>query len=365
MRKGKKLCIALYIAAGASALLYGAMRLSSVFAEFFNNTVSAVSRRTFAFIADLFPFSIAEAAVLLSPLFLALVIVWCVRRVKRHGILGLRRVIASLLAVLCFFVTSFVLNGAAGYFGKPMAERLALDGENITKADLISCMEHLAEEINGAVSSGTFYIDGTGATVNPYSLGETAHMIEDSYCAFRAVHGFPQSFRSNPKILVTSPYLTYTHMSGIYCDYTGEININTNYPDFVVVSTVAHELSHQRGVAPEDEANFMAYAVLRESPFAYLRYAGALDAFTTVSSYLYKADYDSYRDVRGKLCDTAKDDLAAYSEFFDRYRDSAAAKVTESVNNAYLKSQGTSGTVSYDEATYLIVKYLNSVYSEK
>lgn len=103
----------------------------------------------------------------------------------------------------------------------------------------------------------------------------------------------------------------------------------------------------------------MAFAVLDEANEPYLRYCGALDAFTNVSSYLYKADRDRYSEVRGKLCKTAKDDLAAYSKFFDKYRESKVAEVSDKVNDAYLKSQGTSGTVAYDEAAVLIVRYIN------
>ena len=206
--------------------------------------------------------------------------------------------------------------------------------------------------------------DESGSTVNPYSIGDTAVKIDALFGKFRDTYGFPQSFSSNPKLLISSPLVTYTHISGLYSDYTGEININTSYPDFIIVSTVAHEMAHQRGVSPEDEANFMAYAVLRESGDAYLRYAGALDAFTTVSSYLYSADRDAYRSVRGRLCETAKSDIAAYSAFFDKYRDSDAAKINEKINNTYLISQGTSGTVSYNESTILIAKYHGIVYKD-
>lgn len=362
MRTGKKICIALYVWGAVSALLYGAMRLFPAFAEFFNNTVSAAGRRVFAFVSDLVPFSIAEAAVLLSPVAIVLAVVWAVKRVRRHGIAGCRRVIATALAILCFLASSFVLNGAAGYFGRSASEKLGFKGGTLTSGDLVFCAERLVEEINGAAAGGEIISDSTGATVNPYSLGDTATYIADCYKVFSSKFGFPQSYVSVPKILATSPLVTYTHMAGIYCDYTGEININTNYPDYVVVSTVAHEMAHQRGVMPEDEANFVAWATLRESAFAYLRYAGALDAFTTVSSYLYKADADAYKEVRASLCNTAKNDLAAYSIFFDRYRDSKASKVTKSVNDAYLKSQGTQGTVAYDEATLLIVKYAKLVY---
>ena len=56
--------------------------------------------------------------------------------------------------------------------------------------------------------------------------------------------------------------MTYTHISGIYTFYTGESNININYPDFVVASSATHEMAHQRGVARENEANFVSFVVV-------------------------------------------------------------------------------------------------------
>ena len=359
MKKGGRvLCTVMYVWAAVSAVLYVVMRLSKPFAEFFNNTVSAASRLAFAYATDVFPFSIAELAVLLSPFVFIAAVIWTVRRVRKYGAGGAKKVIAAALAFLAFLGSTFVFNGAAGYFGYGVGEKLSLSAEDPTADELYAACEYLIGQINGAVEDGPIYSNVSGATVMKISIGETALKIESCYDSFRDRYGFPQSFTSMPKILVTSPVMTYTHISGIFSDNTAEININTNYPDYVVVSTIAHELAHQRGIAPEDEANFMAFAVLEEAYDPYLRYCGALDAFTNVSSYLYKADKDRYFEVRGKLCKTAADDLSAYSKFFDKYRESKAAEVSDKVNDAYLKSQGTSGTVAYDEAALLIVNYI-------
>ena len=50
-------------------------------------------------------------------------------------------------------------------------------------------------------------------------------------------------------------------------------------------------------------------------------------------------------------------EMIAYSEFFDKYRDSTASKVSGTVNDTYLKIQGTEGTKSYGMVTDLAVAY--------
>ena len=88
--------------------------------------------------------------------------------------------------------------------------------------------------------------------------------------------------------------MTYTHISGVYTFFTGEANINVNFPDYTTPFTSAHELSHQRGIGPEDEANFMAFLVCIESDDTYIKYSGYMEVFEYVISALYKTDKDKY-----------------------------------------------------------------------
>ena len=50
-------------------------------------------------------------------------------------------------------------------------------------------------------------------------------------------------------------------------------------------------------------------------------------------------------------------EMQAYSAFFDKYRDSTASKVSETVNNTSLILQGTEGTKSYGMVVDLAVAY--------
>ena len=53
-------------------------------------------------------------------------------------------------------------------------------------------------------------------------------------------------------------------------------------------------------------------------------------------------------------------EMQAYSRFFEKYRDSAAGKVSETVNNTSLIIQGTEGTKSYGMVVDLAVAYYKS-----
>jgi endo-1,4-beta-mannosidase len=140
---------------------------------------------------------------------------------------------------------------------------------------------------------------------------------------------------------------------------TGESNINTNYPDFLAPFTMAHEMAHQRGIAREDEANFVAFLVCIGSDDAYIRYSGYTNVANYIANALNTANYNKYVDMMVNHYPTeVMKEFVAYSDFFDEYRDSTASEVTGVVNNAFLQSQGQSaGTKSYGLVVDLAVAY--------
>ena len=147
------------------------------------------------------------------------------------------------------------------------------------------------------------------------------------------------------------------HITGIYSFFTGEANLNVNFPDYTLPYTAAHEMAHQRGIAREDEANFMAFLVCTASDDPYIRYSGYLNAYEYVASALYRASPDLYYKAAGRLSDSVKGEMAAYNDFYDQYRDTTAGQVSGAINNSYLQSQGTPGTVSYGMVVDLTVAY--------
>ena len=90
-------------------------------------------------------------------------------------------------------------------------------------------------------------------------------------------------------------------ISGIYSFFTGEANVNVEYPDYCLPFTAAHELSHQRGICRENEANFVAFLVCIGSEDDYIRYSGYLNVYEYLASALYRADKELYKSALERL----------------------------------------------------------------
>jgi hypothetical protein len=77
-----------------------------------------------------------------------------------------------------------------------------------------------------------------------------------------------------------------------------------------------------------------------------------------VLSALYSADKDLYMAFFREMDPRPYYEMVAYNRFFDKYRESKAAEVTDSVNDSYLKASGQpQGTKSYGLVVDLAVAY--------
>ena len=96
--------------------------------------------------------------------------------------------------------------------------------------------------------AGTF-----NASLNEIFAGST-----DIYQGAEDLFPFLEFEDRAPKRMFFSRVMSAMNFTGVYFAFTGESNINVDAPACLIPSTIAHELSHQRGIASEQECNFLA-----------------------------------------------------------------------------------------------------------
>lgn len=346
---------AVFFAALAVRILAG---LSAPFADAYNRTGGAACRAVFAWVTAIFPFSLAETLLLAALPVGVWYVLYCIRVVPPARLL---RHVFGVLAGLALIFSAFFLNYGAAYGATPLEDKIGLEVTAPSAEDLTSATAYTAVQLNDAAKEVQFA--ASGASHMPYSFAELTKKLNAAYDKLYPDYDFLTPLHAPVKRIALSKPMTYTHLSGIYAVYTGEANVNFNYPDFVIVYTTAHEMAHQRGVAPEDEANFIAYLVCAASDDPYIRYCGYANLYEYLADALYSANPDAYRSIAAFLDDRVRGEFAAYSRMFDPYRSSTAATVTDTVNDTYLKWQGESaGTQSYGLVVDLAVAYLKKMY---
>lgn len=344
------LCIGVF-----AGLVHICLALSTGFSDFMSGTVSAALRFCLAKLSGIFPFSLAETLIFMLPAIIILLFVisnvYAARKRKWW------RFFFSILATLSYLYSLFVFSFVPSYNCTKLEERLGLDRRDVSAQQLYDTALVLTEEVNRLAGDITFV--HKGPSVIPYDTDTLSDKLCEAYSRFTPTHSFVQNMNTRIKPLAVSPIMTYTHIAGVYAFYTGESNLNTNFPDYTIPYTVAHELAHQRGIAREDEANFVAYLVCMESDDAYIRYSASLSVLEYVYSALAQADTDLYNRAVGELDLRAIYEMQSYSRFFAKYADNTAATVSSAVNDTFLKLSGQSaGTKSYGLVVDLAVAYL-------
>lgn len=346
--------ILLYGLFGVSLVLYIIMSRSVAFADWFNGTVGAAVRSVLSILTSWIPFSTGEAVILLLPLALFLVLRLAVRRYCGSWRAAFVYV-GILFSVVATLFSVFTMGFAAGYRGSTLDQKLELDRAPVSAQELYDTAVILVDRINRETEEVGFGEERF--SVMPYSLADMNRRLNDAYDLTVEEYGFITHVDSRVKPVLVSEVMSYMHITGVYSFFTGEANINVNFPDYTIPYTAAHEMAHQRGIAREDEANFVAFLVTTRSTDPYIRYCGYLNAYEYVASALYRADRELYYKAYAHLNGQVKAEMAAYNDFYDKYRDTTVSQVSGAVNDSYLQSQGTPGTVSYGMVVDLTVAY--------
>ena len=350
---------------GCAVLIYVLARFSTPFAEFWARYPSQGLRFIFAKLTTWIPFSLAEALILSLPVLAAAYVIYSNRAMNRSDSpRAFWNCLMPLIFAIFLLLSYFCLAFGPCYFRNGLDENLGFSREAVSAEELRDCAVWLSSEIE-AIEDQIAY-GASGQSYMPYSYYEMTDKLNDAFAAYAAEADYISSFRASVKPVVLSVPMTYTHISGVYTFFTGEANVNVNFPDFCTPYTTAHEMSHQRGIAREDEANFVAFLVCMESDDVYIRYSALVNLLQYVSSALNRADRELYAQVyRSHYPAALRAELSAYSKFFDEYRQSTASTVVGAVNDTFLQSQGqTQGTQSYGLVVDLFVAYYKAELSD-
>ena len=336
-----------------SAVIHFLCAKTPALADFFVSNVSPILRKTLGFVSAPFPLSLAETFVVTSPAWAAL-LAFFARRAARDA-RRTSRMLSLLLSVPLLLYSLFVFSFAVGYYATPLADRLSLEEEEPNAENLAALALFLAEKAEEYAGIAGVRVEGEGS-VMPFSYAEMNEKLILAYDGVEEKYGILSNFAVGTKPVLLSRPMAYTHITGVYTFMTGEMNVCTAFPDFATLYTAAHEMAHARGIAREDEANFVAFLVCESSSDPYVRYSGYVNLLQYVLNALYDTDPKLYKTLWNQYSDTVIAELKAYNQVVKQYS-GVASEIAGDINNAYLESMGTGGSVSYSLVVRLAVRY--------
>ncbi len=325
--------------------------VETYYSRFLFKYISAVLNR----ISSLIPLSLSEIFLFIFILFIFIYIILFILKLKKlkHKVFILGFLGSSLYKLMCFLLfiyISFMLLWGLNYYRVPLASYLddaEMNDENV--AIVVNMLIAEANSLKSNIKNDT-QIHNMNLFISIFKSMNSN--FESVYNEFSFLKGF---FYSNPKPIFISKLFLYMQISGIYSPFTGEANINYPTPSYTLAFTVSHEMAHQRGIAYEDEANFIAYVANYNSKDLDIQYSAALGALMYCLSSLDKGIL--YNSIVKNIDKKVIDDIKYISNFWRVY-DGPVSTVATEVNDTYLKANAQSdGVKSYSKVVNLIVKY--------
>ena len=301
------------------------------------------------------PFSVAEV---LTALFLAGCVVGLVRAmvllVRRRELAPFLRRLLALVAVWLWLWAGVCWLWNAAYYAPSFAQRSGLETAPYSVEKLASVTGEFARE--AARLSTRVARDGEG---------HFAEELRD--CFDRAVNVYDNLSREFPflsmesvgaKPLICSRLQSVLGFTGVYLPFTGEANVNIDAPACLVPATIAHEMSHQRMVALEDEANFVGIAACATCDDEVFQYSGYLMGLIHLSNALYAVSPDSWYQISGQWFTPELSRDWEDNNAYWRSLSSPVEEVAEGVYDHFLKGNDQElGIRSYGACVDLLVAY--------
>lgn len=365
------------IVAGSSALLLALAlfaRSPDRVESWYAARWSPVAGRALSAATSLVPASVGEVAVVASLgaiLFFggrALAQVVRGRRRLRNALAcGACRGLEVGAVALVFFYAVWGLN----YSRPDLARRLQIDrlslvpapGTDEARDELVRLCEEAVDAANRAYEAACGSPDAGQPSAPAGGVEAIDRALEQAYVRVAERLGLGPAFgaaRGPAKPVLASVAMSYAGISGIYFPFTGEANYNRDVPWCTRPEVIAHEKAHQRGVASEDEANFVGFLACLASDDPYARYAGYLFAAGQLVSQLSRADPEAAGRIRARRAPGVARDLLDREAFWDRYR-GVVEQIGRRVNDTYLRAQGDErGVGAYAFSARLIVLFARS-----
>ena len=338
--------------------------------------ISAPVRSALGLFSLVYPLSLMEVVCTVAVAWLIFYIVRSVMvTVHRRGKLKiLSKRLLTVLVVVFYIWSMYCWLWNCGYFAPGFAESNGFSSAGVSVADLTTVTKLFAEKANEFSLLVKRDQDGRYSE----DRREFTAASTDIYGNIASEYPCLEGRLYSPKpMLLYSWLMSRTGYTGIYFALTGESNINTQAPGFLMPATIAHELAHQRGVFAEDEANFVGIAACLTSGNVVYEYAGWLMGLMYLSNALSHADVEAWLDVTSGFSAEVRLDWQENHDFWQSQKtvdtgiefvSNLLTTVTETVSGAvdtvydgYLRSQNqTLGLKSYGACVDLLVEYFSA-----
>lgn len=218
----------------------------------------------------------------------------------------------TLISISCVFALLISLCYGIYTYREPLSKSTDYSNGKVTNQELSETMLYLIDNINNTLFEGidnkTIFFTASGFSRYASSGRSTTKIAKEISEAFENASTDIETLKGadlTAKELLFSPLYSKYQISSIYSPITGELCINTDYPEVLIPMQIAKTMAMQRGYTEDSDASYIAYIVCTEySDDVYIRYSGYFNAYLELSSKLYN---ESGKNLHLHFANTLRD----------------------------------------------------------
>lgn len=342
--RAQKLCLA-----AIAACLVLLLANIPLFAEYlFARGITRCISGLLSLITNRIPVSLYEIAAVLLILGALALIAFLIAQAIRRRFCSVKRILFRLLAAAVGVLLAFGVLYAPLYERDSVSAALGLPDAQVTQESVFEAARYYVERLNAV--SARMERDEEGNAVSPLTFAETAQLLNAEFSALDSDYFSPYTVW--PKQVALSVPMSYLGITGICFPFTAEANVNVNIPSYELPVTMAHEMSHAKGIARENEANVAAYVLCIRSENEFLQYSGLMNAAAVL---LNAVSEEEYAQLRETLAPEVLREYANASAHYAKY-DGFIDSLSSFFNDLFLKANGVEeGTRSYGRTVQSLV----------
>jgi len=250
----------------------------------------------------------------------------------------------------------FVLSWGLHFARLPFADAADLQLRPANKAELSALCDTLLQDALALRAQASE--DAQGAFALPGALDDLLTNVPIAYDALAGEYPFLAGKYAPPKRASLGEAFSQMRIMGIFIPFTGEALLNSGIPASQLAHTAAHEVAHQRGIAREAEADFVAYLACMASSDPSIAYSGTLTMLRYAALSLSEADPDAYHRLCARFSAGIAQDYARQIDYWKRF-DTPMAGLVNLTNERYLQTFAfkTGATGQRDDLMALLLAY--------
>ena len=303
------------------------------------------------FIFGWLPFSIGDVLYYLAICWVLYAFFYLVKKIwqkhftKKIAFALVKKMLTFALYLYAFFYLAWGLH----YNRKSIATTLNITTTTYNKTDLQHMLTELVSKINTLADSVPKEENFNFSNIKPFAV--------KAYSNVAVQYPYLQYTNTSIKKSMFSLAANYLGFQGYYNPFTGEAQVNTYLPNFMIPNIMVHEMAHQIGYAFEDEASFVGYLAMLKSDNNYLKYSVYFDMFLFASAELYNRDYKAVDTFVKQLQPIAKKHLVQFQTYNKQYN-TPLADASNWVYNSYLHANNMlNGINTYNQVIALVMAY--------